>query len=85
MSEYKQIKEYLNKCLEHNMLSHAYIFHGSDEVSKRETAFWFANKLLSNDKNFHPDLFLLKPDNQNGITIDLIRQLKKFAVPKKQK
>ncbi|KKS44377.1 MAG: polymerase III, delta-prime subunit protein [Candidatus Azambacteria bacterium GW2011_GWA2_42_9] len=62
------------------MLSHAYIFHGSDEVSKRETAFWFANKLLSNDKNFHPDLFLLKPDNQNGITIDLIRQLKKFLI-----
>lgn len=78
MNNYSKITEYLNKCIETGVLSHAYIFHGPDETAKRETAFWLANKLLLNNKDFHPDLFLLKTDTESDLTINLIRQLKNF-------
>ena len=88
MEYYDKIKKYLSCCLESDTLSHAYIFHGPDEDSKKETAFWFANKILekidpsisSGQAKFHPDLFLIKPETDENITINLIRELKKFLV-----
>lgn len=78
---YQKIVGYLNNCIEQDMLSHAYIFYGPDEISKHETAFWFANKILGNSESkFHPDLFAVKPDVDDEITIGLVRQLKKFLV-----
>jgi len=79
MDKYIKIEEYLNKCIESNMLSHAYIFYGPDEVPKHEIAFWFANAILKNkNSKFHPDLFFIKPGFNEEISIDWIRQLKKF-------
>jgi len=73
------------------MLSHAYIFYGPDEVSKKETALWFANKILENENSrpndqshsvrpakFHPDLFFIKSGFNEEISINWIRQLKDF-------
>ena len=79
MDNYDKIKTYLNYCLDSDNLSHAYIFYGPDEISKRRIAFWFANNILKNkDARFHPDLFSFKPEIFSDISIDLIRQMKKF-------
>lgn len=76
---YPKIIDYLNNCIKNDTLSHAYIFYGPDEISKRKTAFGFANNILKNkDEKFHPDLFSFKPEVFNNISIDLIRQMKKF-------
>ncbi len=76
---YQKIIDYLNNCVKNDTLSHAYIFYGPDEISKRKTAFWFANNILKNkDEKWHPDLFSFKPEVFNNISIDLIRQMKKF-------
>ncbi|GEM_PF-3079505 len=81
MHYYHKIKEYLNKCIEKDILSHAYIFYGPDEISKHKTAFWFADKILDNlESKFHPDLFAVKPDIDDEITIGLVRHLKRFLV-----
>ena len=65
------------------MLSHAYIFYGPDENSQHKTAIWFANKILSaKGGKFHPDLFFIKPDLNEEISINLIRQLKSFLTLK---
>lgn len=80
---YKKVIDYLNRCLEHNYLSHAYIFYGPDEISKQETAYWFANKILNNkEQKWHPDLFAIKPELDENATIGLIRQLKNFLTLK---
>ncbi len=76
---YPKIIDYLNNCIKNDALSHAYIFYGPDEVSKRKTAFLFANNILKNkDNKYHPDLFSFKPEIFSDISIDLIRQMKKF-------
>lgn len=76
---YKKIIDYLNNCIKNDALSHAYIFYGPDEIAKRKTAFLFANNILKNkDEKWHPDLFYFKPEVFSDITIDLIRQMKKF-------
>lgn len=79
MDRYAKITEYLNGCIEKKLLSHAYIFYGPDENSKHEAAFWFADKILKNDnRKFHPDLLSLKPETNEELSIDLIRQLNNF-------
>jgi len=76
---YQKTTEYLTKCIENNILSHAYIFYGPDEDGKKEIAHWFANKILDNkDLKFHPDLFIIKPEVSDEVIINSIRQLKKF-------
>lgn len=81
---YQKITGYLNNCIKNDTLSHAYIFYGPDEISKRKIAFWFANNVLKNEKfpayrqAWHPDLFSFKPEVFSDISIDLIRQMKKF-------
>lgn len=82
MSDYSKITEYLNRCIESDHSSHAYIFYGPDEISKKEIALWFAHKILKNETmaKFHPDLFLIKPETDENITINLIREFKKFLV-----
>ncbi len=76
---YQKIIDYLNNCIKKDLLSPAYIFYGPDEDSKHETALWFANMILSaKGGEFHPDLFFIKPGFNEEISIDLIRQLKKF-------
>jgi len=79
MVKYEKITNYLNRCVEKDALSHAYIFYGPDEDFKNKTAFWFANKILKNENfKFHPDLFSIKSEFNEAIVIDLIRQLKSF-------
>lgn len=78
MAEYKQITDYLNKCIENDCLSHAYIFYGPDENFKNKAAFWFANKILTCRQAWHPDLFSIKSEFNKEISINLVRQLKNF-------
>ncbi|MEK7134896.1 MAG: hypothetical protein AAB735_00600, partial [Patescibacteria group bacterium] len=80
---YPKIINYLNRCLENKLLSHAYIFYGPDEDSKHKIALWFANTILRNkNSRFHPDLFFIKPEFNEEISIDWIRQLKFFLTLK---
>ena len=74
MNSYQKITDYLNRCIENNMLAHAYIFYGPDELAKKGVALKFANKILNPfdklkvnaeqsrsvnaDFNFNPDLIL---------------------------
>ncbi len=78
-SKYKKITDYIDRCIERGYLSHAYVFYGPDEHSRGEIALWFANKLLKNESSrFHPDLFSIESDSNEEISINLVRQLKKF-------
>ncbi len=78
---YPKITAYLDKCIENDILSHAYIFYGPDEIKKSQTAFWFANKILNNESGkFHPDLLSVKPELDGEIIISLVRQIKKFLI-----
>ncbi len=78
-TSYPKIINYLKRCLENNLLSHAYIFYGPDENPKRKIAFWFANTILRNKNfKFHPDLFFIKSGSNEEISINWIRQLKNF-------
>ena len=78
MNRYKKIIDYLNGCIEKDCLSHAYIFYGPDESSKKSVALEFANKILNANFTFHPDLILVSADADEERSIDLIRQIKKF-------
>ena len=78
MNNYQKITDYLNKCIENNCLSHAYIFYGPDELAKKTIALKFANKILGADFNFNPDLILISADTDEERSINSIRQLKKF-------
>ena len=92
MNNYQKITDYLNKCIENNCLSHAYIFYGPDELAKKTIALKFANKIFNADFNsdasvgaptfqrqgFNPDLILISADTDEERSINSIRQLKKF-------
>ena len=80
MDNYQKITDYLNKCIENNCLSHAYIFYGPDELAKKAIALKFANKILGADFNFNPDLILISADTDEERSINSIRQLKKFLI-----
>lgn len=75
---YQRTIEYLNKCVENNILSHAYIFYGPDEDGKKEVTHWFANKIFDCQEAWHPDLFIIKPEVSDEVIISSVRQLKKF-------
>ena len=87
-NKYKKITDYLNACIEKNMLSHAYIFYGPDKDAENKMAFGFANKILKNNDSrlagdqvkFHPDLLSIKPELDEEISINLIRQIKNFLM-----
>ncbi len=77
--KYQRTSQYLNRCVDKGSLSHAYVFYGPDECSKNEIALWFANKILKNESSkFHPDLFSIESDPDEGISINFVRQLKNF-------
>lgn len=78
MIGYKKTIDYLNRCIECNALSHAYIFYGPDESVKKEIALQFSDKILNKNLKFNPDLILISADNDEERSINLIRQLKKF-------
>jgi len=75
---YRKITDYLDKCVEQDLLSHAYIFYGPDETAKKIIAADFANKIIGSTSKFNPDLMSISTDANEELTINLIRQLKKF-------
>lgn len=81
MNYYSKIIAGLNRCIETDTLSHAYIFYGPDESAKKEIILKFANKILNADFNSNtPDLILISADADEERSINLIRQLKKFLI-----
>lgn len=80
MYSYQKTIDYLNKCIDKDALSHAYIFYGPDEAAKKAIALKFANKILNSNFNFNPDLILISVDTDEERSINLIRQLKKFLI-----
>ncbi len=80
MNDYQKTIDYLNKCIESDYLSHAYIFYGPDHSAKKAVALKFANKILNSDFNFNPDLILISADADEERSINSIRQLKKFMI-----
>ena len=77
---YEKISAYLNNCVEKDILSHAYIFYGPDEINKKNIAMKFVRKILGTDALFHPDLILVPSDGGEDRSINLIRQLQKFLI-----
>lgn len=77
---YPKISAYLNNCVEKDILSHAYIFYGPDEINKKDIAMKFIKKILGTDAIFHPDLILVPSDGGEERSINVIRQLQKFLI-----
>lgn len=77
---YQKISAYLNKCIEKDILSHAYIFYGPDDINKKDVAMKFVRKILGTDALFHPDFILVPSDGGEERSIKVIRQLQKFLV-----
>ena len=76
---YERINEYLNTCVEKNILSHGYIFYGPDEINKKNIAAGFVKKILNTNSIHHPDLIVVASDNEEP-SINVIRQLQKFLI-----
>lgn len=77
---YEKISAYLNNCIEKDILSHAYIFYGPDEINKKNIAMEFTKKILGTNAFFHPDLILVPSDDGEERSINVIRQLQKFLI-----
>ena len=76
---------FLKKKLERNLLSHAYLFVGPDEIGKKKFAFGFAKLINSDeygtrliDQERHPDVLLIQPKDSSEIKILQIREAQKF-------
>lgn len=78
--KYKKIKDYLNKCADNNYLSNAYIFYGPDESVKKKFALNFARRIINSEAEFHPDLMLISSVRDEELSINIVRQLKKFLI-----
>jgi len=57
------ITNFLEKSLEADKITHAYIFNGPKSIGKRTTAEWFISKLLKTEKiHTHPDFLEVKAE-----------------------
>lgn len=77
---YQKIINYLSNCVEKDMLSHAYIFYGPDELAKKAAILKFTNEILNINSSFNPDLIFISADTDEERSINSIRQLKKFLI-----
>ena len=76
-----QIKQILANSLKNNKLSHSYLFLGIDGIGKKTFANELAKKMLNEERENHPDLINIEPD-ENSIKIEQIRWLQKKAQEK---
>ncbi len=68
----QKIKAYLDKLAASEKRPSSYLFHGSDEKEKEETAFYFIQRLAGKDRDdeftrrakeeIHPDVIIVKPE-----------------------
>ena len=89
------VKNDLKKAIEHNLISHSYIFQGTEGIGKILFAKDFAKSILCENKtgednckscimfdsNNHPDFILLN-ENEEAIKIDEIREFIKKVIEK---
>lgn len=94
LGEQKQIRAYLNKSIENDLLSQSYIFESSNDSEAYEVALDFAKAILTNDLSSdmdslteqfdtlnYPDLHIYEPE-KNIIKRDKIDDLIKYAYRK---
>lgn len=89
---HQKIIEFLNRSINQNKLSHAYLFYGPENVGKETVAIDFIIKLFNRHftptarviqnqiiKKIHPDIYWLeKNENKKNISIEQIRELQTF-------
>lgn len=71
---HQKIINFLDRSIEKNALSHAYIFSGPEHLGKFGVALDFARKLTNSESEINPDLIVVKPDEKD-IKIEQIREL----------
>lgn len=70
-------KKFFEKLVRGDALSHAYLFTGQEMIGKKTFALELVNMLdVRHRVSYNPDLMFI--DGQQGVTIDQIRDLKKF-------
>ncbi|MFZ2976136.1 MAG: AAA family ATPase [Candidatus Moraniibacteriota bacterium] len=81
---HKRIIKYLDKSIEKNVISHAYIFSGPEHLGKFSLAMEFARKITGGmDKKVNPDIIIISPETEEkkgivkkkDIKIEKIREL----------
>lgn len=80
---HKKILNLLEKSIEKNSVSHAYLFSGPEKVGKNTVALWFAGRITENRGEYNSDLMTLSPEleEKKGITkkkdipIEAVREL----------
>ncbi|HPN96707.1 MAG TPA: AAA family ATPase [Candidatus Moranbacteria bacterium] len=82
---HQKIIRFLDKSIENQSLSHAYLFSGPEHVGKFAVAKYFAAKLAGREEDINPDIIILSPEieekkgiiKKKDITVEAIRELQK--------
>lgn len=81
---HQKIIKYLDKSIEKNVISHAYIFSGPEHLGKFSLALEFAKKITGgSDEKVNPDIIIISPETEEkkgivkkkDIKIEKIREL----------
>ncbi|MBI2676438.1 MAG: hypothetical protein HYX21_00580 [Candidatus Yanofskybacteria bacterium] len=75
---FQKNKEFFEKIVRNGELGHAYLFTGQEMIGKKRFALDLAGLVNSSGIDFENDPNLLILGGENGISIDQVRDLKKF-------
>lgn len=83
---HQKIIDFLDRSIEKNAISHAYIFAGPEHLGKFSIALDFAQKLTGNSKKINPDVIVIRPEvktikgisKEGSIKIETIREYQRM-------
>lgn len=76
---HKDVPAYLDYLRQSNRLSHAYVFYGPEDTDKKKIVLnWVRSILRARENSFHPDLLVIDFSSQDSISIEIIRQIKRY-------
>lgn len=80
---HKKIIDLLEKSIQEDKISHAYLFSGPEKVGKYAVALQFANKITENNEKYNADIKIIYPETEEkmgvikkrDINIESVREL----------
>ena len=79
MEANQTIKNFLEKSIEHQRISHAYLFLGEEGIGKKEVALWYEKQLNAQPSHLRSDLLLIEPEiGKRQISMEQIQAVRKW-------